>query len=76
MSRVKIKVNFGIPGYEPDQIVYVEGDVNGTPLDFDWRRRLNAARIDGCCEVVKPRGIGVKKATETPEAGAEGSEES
>ncbi len=80
MSHIRIKVNFGIPGYEPGQIVPVEADERGTPLDFDWRRRLTAAKQDGCCEVVKPRRepqkTTTKQAKKTPEAGAEGSEES
>jgi hypothetical protein len=45
-------VNHGIMGHGDGDRVRVGADDEGTPLSFIWRRRLKAAEIDGCCEVV------------------------
>lgn len=58
--RVAIKVNFGIPGYVDGQVVRVEADSEGTPLDSTWRRRLRAG--DKSCEIVKPLKNSPKRA--------------
>lgn len=52
---MKIKVNGSIPGFTKEQIVEVETDEDGTPLEFLWRRRLKDAKVDNCCEVIKPQ---------------------
>lgn len=48
-----IKINKPFPGYNVDQLVMVQTDSEGTPLDFFWRRRLKDAKTDNCCEIVK-----------------------
>lgn len=52
MKTIKVKVHKPIIGHEIDQIVSVDCDDEGTPLNFFWRRQLKAAKLDGCCEVV------------------------
>lgn len=47
---MQIKCN-KIHGFKPDQVIEVE-DANGIPKDAFWRKRLNDAKLDGCCEVV------------------------
>lgn len=37
-----IKVGSGVPGFEEGAEVQVDVDRDGTPLDFEWRRRLAA----------------------------------
>lgn len=49
---MKVKVNFGIPGFTEGQVVDVETDGEGTPLEFKWRRHLEAAEFDNCCETL------------------------
>ncbi len=52
MNSIKIKVNGEIPGYARGTVVVVQTDDKGTPLEQLWRRRLNDAKTDNCCEVV------------------------
>ena len=40
----------GLPGGKTTEI---ETDKEGTPLDFNWRRRMRDAKIDGLIEIVK-----------------------
>lgn len=40
-------------GLKPGDTRPIEVDKNGTPIDRDWRRRMNDAKIDGCISVVK-----------------------
>ncbi len=49
---MKIKINKPIIGHSIDQVVDVEVDEEGTPLNFFWRRQLSAAKLDDCCEIV------------------------
>lgn len=53
-DTIKVRVNGTIPGYKPGQVVAVETDEHGTPLELQWRRRLRDAKTDNCCEVVAP----------------------
>lgn len=59
MKKIRIKVNGTVPGFHPGQVVEVACDEHGTPLDFQWRRRLRNAKNDSSCEVVPrpPRKI-------------------
>jgi hypothetical protein len=53
MLNIRINKTFG--PYTAGQTVRVEADTTGTtgiPLDPYWRRRLQDAATDGCCEVV------------------------
>lgn len=51
---IDIKINKPFPDYQVGQIVTIQVDGDGTPLDYFWRRRLKDAKIDSCCEIVKP----------------------
>lgn len=53
-GTIQVKVNGRIPGYPPGTIVKVAVDEEGTPLKLLWRRRLKDAKIDKCCEIVRP----------------------
>jgi len=50
---IDIKINKPFLGYHVDQVIAIQTDKDGTPLDFFWRRRLKDAKIDNCCEIVK-----------------------
>jgi len=53
---INIRINKPFSGYAKGQVVTVEADQHGTPLQEAWRRRLKDAALDGCCEVVeKPK---------------------
>ena len=39
--------NVAIHGLKPGAQLKIEADVNGTPLNFLWRRRLRDSAIDG-----------------------------
>lgn len=60
MATIQVQINKAFSGYVKDQVVSVEVDADGMPVHIEWRRRLDDAKIDGCCEVVKQR----KKAAE------------
>lgn len=42
-----------VKGYKPGDVVTVQTDGDGIPLDKFWRRRLKDAKIDNCVEAVK-----------------------
>jgi hypothetical protein len=52
---MKIKLNVNMGTLRKGLIVNVLCDKSGTPLDIFWRRRLKDAKIDNCCEIVKPK---------------------
>lgn len=53
---VKLKVVGTIPGFALGQVVNVPADSEGTPLDFNWRRRLKGASVQVVVpEVEKPK---------------------
>ena len=49
---VNIRISRAFGPYAVGQAVKVAADADGTPLDQYWRRRLQDAATDGCCEVV------------------------
>lgn len=51
-DMIKVRVNKKIPPHAPGDVVSVEVDHEGTPLDHRWQRRFKDAKIDGCCEVI------------------------
>ncbi len=51
----EIKVNKKIRGHTIGQVVTVECDGEGTPLEFFWRRQLKAAEMDNCCEIMQAK---------------------
>ena len=50
---MKLKIN-NVKGYSPGQLVTVQTDGDGIPLDKFWRRRIKDAKIDNCVEAVSP----------------------
>jgi len=50
-QRIEIRAK-RVPGFRRDEVVGVDADDEGIPLDRFWRRRLRDAKRDGCCEVV------------------------
>ena len=61
---MKIKLNKHLGTFRKGSIVNVDCDAHGIPLDQFWRRRLADAKIDNCCEIVKP----VRKPAKSKEA--------
>lgn len=53
-GTIQVKVNGRIPPHPVGSVVKVAVDEEGTPLDHQWRRRLRDAKIDKCCEIVRP----------------------
>ena len=49
---LRVLVNGTLPGFFPGQVVEIEADEEGTPLDFYWRRRFADAKTDGGSVVV------------------------
>lgn len=50
---MKIKLNYDFGPYRKGQIIDTPADKKGVPIDQYWRRRLEDAALDKCCEVVK-----------------------
>lgn len=61
MLDIHIKRTLG--PHQAGQIVRVESDANGVPMDQYWRRRLIDAQHDDCCEVVKPEPAPKRRAS-------------
>jgi hypothetical protein len=64
---MKYKINKPIDGHKSGEEIKVESDEFGTPLQHSWRRRLNDAEFDQCCEVVEPVGILDLSSSDEPE---------
>ncbi len=55
MAKIQIKVlTTGVPGHRAGDIVSVETDSNGVPIQKFWRRRFQDAKRDNCIEKVEP----------------------
>jgi hypothetical protein len=52
IGKLRIKKPLGI--YRAGQEIEIMLDDGGKPLDLYWRRRLEDARTDGCCELLSP----------------------
>ena len=50
--KLKLKINKPVGGYEKDDIITIECNMDKIPLSAYWRRRLIDAKIDGCCEFI------------------------
>jgi hypothetical protein len=48
---MKIKIK-NVRGYFPDQIITIQTDSAGIPLEQFWRKRLKDACVDNCIEVI------------------------
>lgn len=49
----ELRLNANLRGKRKDDIVTVQVDAEGIPLDPYWRRRIEDASIDNCVEFVK-----------------------
>lgn len=68
--QVTIQINKKIGPHPPGTTLGVDADLNGTPLDEFWRRRLKDAKTDDCCEILKPKA---KAKAAKPKTGSESS---
>lgn len=73
MSKyIQINVNKDLGVVSAGKTVKVLADDNGTPLDAFWRKRLEDAKQDSCCEIVtdeankkpRPKKSPAKKSTD------------
>ncbi len=53
MKNIRIQVKKQMANHSVGDIVHLDADDNGVPIDFFWRRRLRDAKMDGCCEIMK-----------------------
>lgn len=59
MANIRINKTFG--PYKEGQVVRVDTDADGVPLEAYWRRRLQDAQTDGCCEMVQPKAAATSR---------------
>lgn len=69
-KRIKIKINKAFSNFEKGQVLEVDAFDDGVPTDIFWRRRLNDAERDECCEVVSS-GKTEKASRDKPASGGE-----
>ena len=56
MKHRKVKINSDfVAGYKKGDIVSLQVDSEGAPLIRKWRRLLNNAKHDNCCEFVQTK---------------------
>ncbi len=67
MKYAELKINGTVPGHTPGQVVKIEVDDNGTPLQKHWRDRLRDAVTDDCVTLIQPKQTKPKR-TATEEA--------
>ncbi len=51
--KIKLKINKALLNHKPGDVIPIEVDERGTPLDKYWRNRLKDSVVDGCVEPVK-----------------------
>ena len=51
---IQIEVKKDFSPYKVGDIISVVVNDDNVPLDFFWRRRLEDAKVDDCCSIVKP----------------------
>lgn len=61
-KTVEYEINKSIHGHKAGDVVKIELDKNGTPLDKTWRRRVKDAKIDNC---MSPKKATTKTQTKT-----------
>lgn len=69
-NRIKIKLNYAFSFHKKGDIIDIEVDEEGTPLNIYWRKRLNDSKLDNCIEVIND-----KSAPKAIKAKGEGKEE-
>ncbi len=54
MKKAKLKINVKFPSrnLKKGDIIQIDVDDEGTPLDLYWRRRLKDSAIDNCVELI------------------------
>lgn len=56
MAKIKLKINTNLKtpqgAYKKGEIILIEADKEGTPLNHFWRNRLKDSSIDNCVEVI------------------------
>ena len=56
MKTRKLKVNSDfVAGHKKDEVVTIEVDSNNLPVNRFWRKQMQNAKQDNCCEFVKTR---------------------
>ena len=58
-KELKIKRNIG--GKKPGDVIEIQVDKDGTPIERYWRDRVKDASIDGCVEFVAQKESFTKK---------------
>ena len=51
---MKLKLNCDLQKHKAGDIITIDTDENGVPLERYWRSRLKDSEIDNCVEIVKP----------------------
>lgn len=51
-NRMQLKLNCDLPPKKKGDVISVECDEYGVPLEHYWRNRLKDSAIDNCVEVV------------------------
>lgn len=52
--KIKILIKTAMLNHKANDVIIVDADKNAIPLNKFWRRRLNDAKEDNCCEIVTP----------------------
>lgn len=64
---IKMKCNQNLGRFKEGQVVQIQANDKGVPVDKFWRNRLRDAEVDGCCEIVKEDKKVSKKKSEQSE---------
>ena len=55
MKQITLEINQRIGDRQKGQTITLDTDIEGTPLDAFWRKKLKDSAIDGCVTVQKKR---------------------
>ena len=68
-KKVEYIVNTDMHGLKAGQMIMLDVDKNGTPLNRLWRRRFNDAKIDGCITKKKQTSSSIPASTTSDKKG-------
>lgn len=52
-NLITLKINKDFATYKKDTLIELDADVDGTPIDSYWQRRLQDSKIDNCVSIVQ-----------------------
>lgn len=73
-QQITLEINKKILWYKPGNTIKLDTDIEGTPLDYFWRKKIRDSAVDNCVSVQVDKSK-TKKSKDKPSNPAKDSEE-